>query len=149
MFLKSLFLVFVGLCSGTGIAAGTFAFLLVIRVIPRMVQKAKIEHKVIYIENVVFRGLLFGTVLSLFSWKKKWLLAILGRSILTIYGLSAGIFVGCLAVALAEILDTFPIFFRRVRLGGGLRIILLAVALGKMTGAFLYFFLELYHTIPG
>lgn len=147
MFLKSLFLVFVGLCSGTGIAAGTFAFLLVIRVIPRMVQKAKIEHKVIYIENVVFRGLLFGTVLSLFSWKKKWLLAILGRSILTIYGLSAGIFVGCLAVALAEILDTFPIFFRRLRISEGCTSMMIFVmAVGKLIGS-LFFFLAGYGTI--
>lgn len=147
MFLKSLFLILVGLCSGTGIAAGTFAFLLVIRVIPRMVQKAKLEHKLIYIENIVFRGILFGTVLSLFSWKKKWLFTILGRSILTIFGLSAGIFVGCLAVALAEILDTFPIFFRRLHIresfGSGMIFIM---AMGKLIGS-LFFFLTGYGTI--
>ena len=83
MFLKSLFLGLIGLCSGTGIAAGTFAFLFVIRVIPRIVQKAKVEHKIIFLENTVFRGILFVTVLSHFSWKKKWLFTILGRSILT------------------------------------------------------------------
>ena len=147
MFLKSLFLILVGLCSGTGIAAGTFAFLLVIRVIPRMVQKAKLEHKIIYIENIVFRGLLFGTVLSLFSWKKKWILTILGRSILTIFGVSAGIFVGCLAVALAEILDTFPIFFRRLHIkesfGAGM---IFVMAIGKLIGS-LFFFLTGYGTI--
>lgn len=147
MFLKSLFLILVGLCSGMGIAAGTFAFLLVMRVIPRMVQKAKLEHKVIYIENVVFRGILFGTILSLFSWKKKWLFVLLGRSILTIAGLSAGIFVGCIAVALAEILDTFPIFFRRLRLKDDVGTVLLFVmAIGKMLGS-LFYFLTGYDTI--
>ena len=147
MFLKSLFLILVGFCSGTGIAAGTFAFLLVIRVIPRMVQKAKLEHKVIFIENIVFRGLVFGTILSLFSWKKKWILAILGRSILTLYGLSAGMFVGCLAVALAEILDTFPIFFRRLHIKESFASIMIFVmALGKMIGS-LFFFLTGYGTI--
>ena len=141
MFLKSLFLILVGLCSGTGIAAGTFAFLLVIRVIPRMIQKAKLEHKLIYIENIVFRGILFGTVLSLFSWKKKWLFTILGRSILTIFGLSAGIFVGCFAVALAEILDTFPIFFRRLRIKDDFGVVLIFVmAAGKMIGSLFFFF---------
>ena len=147
MFLKSLFLILVGLCSGTGIAAGTFAFLLVIRVIPRLVQKAKLEHKIIYIENIVFRGLLFGTILSLFSWKKKWILTILGRSILTIFGMSAGIFVGCLAVALAEILDTFPIFFRRLRIKESFGAMMIFVmAMGKMLGS-LFFFLTGYGTI--
>ena len=147
MFLKSLFLIFVGVCSGIGIAAGTFAFLLVMRVIPRMVQKAKLEHKIIYIENVVFRGILFGTILSLFTWKKKLLFVLLGRSILTIAGLSAGIFVGCIAVALAEILDTFPIFFRRFHLKDDVGTVMLFVmAIGKMLGS-LFYFLTGYDTI--
>ena len=147
MFLKSVFMILVGICSGIGVAAGTFAFLLVIRVISRMVQKAKLEHKVIYIENIVFRGILFGTVLSLFSWKKKWLFTLLGRSILTIFGFSAGIFVGCLAVALAEILDTFPIFFRRIQLKEEFgEVLLFVMAMGKMIGS-LFYFLTGYDTI--
>jgi len=147
MFLKSLFLIFVGVSSGIGIAAGTFAFLIVIRIIPRMVQKAKLEHKVIYIENIVFRGIMFGTVLSLFSWKKKWLFTLLGKTLLTIFGMSAGIFVGCLAVALAEILDTFPIFFRRVQLKDEFgEVLLFVMALGKMLGS-LFFFFAGYDTI--
>lgn len=147
MFLKSLFLILVGLCAGTGIAAGTFAFLFVIRVIPRMIQKAKLEHKVIYIENVVFRGIMFGTLLSLFSWKKKWLFTLLGRSVLTLMGLSAGIFIGCFAVALAEILDTFPIFFRRLHIKDDFGTVLIFVmAAGKMLGS-LFFFLAGYGII--
>ena len=147
MFLKSLFLITIGLSAVLGIAAGTFAFLFVIRVIPRMVQKAKIEHKIIYIENIVFRGIMFGTIMSLFSWKKKWLFTLLGRSILTIAGLSAGIFVGCFAVALAEILDTFPIFFRRLHLKDDFGVVLVFVmAFGKMIGS-LFFFLAGYGTI--
>lgn len=147
MFLKSIFMIFVGLCSGVGIAAGTFAFLLVLRVIPRLLQKAKLEHKVVYIENIVVRGILFGTILSLFSWKKKLLFALLGRSLLTIFGFCAGIFVGCLAVALAEILDVFPIFFRRLHIRESFGPTLIFVmAIGKMLGS-LFFFFAGYDTI--
>lgn len=147
MFLKSVFMIFTGLASGIGVAAGTFAFLIVIRVIPRMIQKAKLEHKVIYIENIVFRGIMFGTVLSLFSWKKKWLFELLGKTLLTIFGMSAGIFVGCLAVALAEILDTFPIFFRRIHLKDEFgEVLLFTMALGKLIGS-LFFFFTGYDTI--
>jgi len=147
MFLKSVFMILVGLCSGIGVAAGTFAFLIVIRVIPRMVQKAKLEHKIIYIENIVFRGIMFGTVLSLFSWKKKWLFELLGKTLLTIFGMSSGIFVGCLAVALAEILDTFPIFFRRIHLKDEFgEVLLFTMALGKLIGS-LFFFFTGYDTI--
>lgn len=141
MFLKICILSFVGFCGGVGVSAGTFAFLLVIQVIPRIIQKARLEKKVIFIENIIIKGILFGTVLSLFEWKKRWLFAILGRTLLTIFGLSAGIFVGCISVALAEILDTFPIFFRRLRLkeDTGLRLIL-CMAAGKTVGALFFFF---------
>lgn len=141
MLLKSVILLFVGLCSGLVVAAGTFAFFVVIRVLPRMIQKAKLEHKVIFIENILIRGILFGTVLSFFLWRKKWLYVIFGKTLLTFYGLSAGIFSGCIAVALAEILDTFPIFFRRLRIKEHLAEgLLFVMALGKMAGSLFYFF---------
>lgn len=147
MFLKSLTAIGVGLCAGIGISAGTFAFLLVVRVIPRIIQKAKLEYKIISIENAVVLGVIFGTILSLFSWEKRWLFQIIGETVLILYGISAGIFVGCLAVALAEILDTFPIFFRRIHLKEGYSsMLILIMALGKMAGSF-FFFLTGYDTI--
>ena len=147
MFLKSFIGSVIAFCSGVGVAAGTFAFFLVIRVIPRLVQKAKLEHKVIYIETMVFRGVMFGTLLSIFSWKKKWLFDLLGKTLLTFFGLSAGIFTGCIAVALAEILDTFPIFFRRLKLDSQYtNLLLFMMAIGKMVGSLFYFFMG-YDTI--
>jgi len=147
MFLRTMFNCLVSFCSGIGVAAGTFAFLLVIRVIPRMLQKANLEHKVIYIENIVFRGIVFGTILSLFDWKKKWLLELLGRMVLTFFGISAGIFTGCLSVALAEILDTFPVFFRRAGIKEEYNEeFLFVMAFGKMIGS-LFFFLTGYDII--
>jgi len=116
MFLRRLLGCVLGFGAGIGVAAGTFAFLVVVRVIPRMLQKAKLEHKIVYIENMIVKGVLFGTFFSLFYWKKKWLFALLGKTLLTFFGISAGIFTGCIAVALAEILDTFPIFFRRLNI---------------------------------
>ena len=112
-----------------------------------MIQKAKLEHKVIYIENIVFRGIIFGTILSLFSWKKKWLFELLGKTVLTFFGISAGIFTGCLAVALAEILDVFPVFFRRAGIPEEYsEELLFVMALGKMLGS-LFFFLTGYAII--
>ena len=141
MFPDFLIFIIAGFCSGIGVAAGTFAFLLVIRVLPRIIQKANLAHKIIYIENRVVAGVLFGTVLSLLSWKKKLLFELLGDSLLAIYGLSAGIFAGCISVALAEILDTFPIFFRRIKMHEQLcEKLLFVMAIGKMVGSLFYFF---------
>ena len=140
MFRNSWIMISLGLSAGLGVAAGTFAFFLVIRVIPRMIQKAGLEEKIIIIENKLIQGILFGTVLSLFYWKKRWLYWLLGKTLLTIYGLSAGIFSGCIAVALAEILDVFPIFFRRLHMKEEMTEPLLAVmAFGKMVGSLFYF----------
>lgn len=141
MYLKMLFGSLVGLCAGLGVAAGTFAFFLVMRLLPRMIQKAKLGDKSISVENTVVKGIMFGTVLYFWRWQGGWMAWILGSSLLTIYGLCAGIFAGGIAVALAEVLDVFPIFFRRLKLHerycGGL---LFIMALGKMVGSLFYFF---------
>ena len=63
----------------------------------------------------------------------------LGITAVIAFGLSAGIFTGCLSVALAEILNTFPIMFRRLGIKEGLSWILFFMALGKAAGA-LYFY---------
>uniref|UniRef100_UPI003FEEB33F stage V sporulation protein AB n=1 Tax=Agathobacter sp. TaxID=2021311 RepID=UPI003FEEB33F len=59
---------------------------------------------------------------------------------IAIYGLAAGIFVGCIAVALAEILNTFPILFRRLYINRGLSWVMIAMAFGKLAGSMYYFF---------
>lgn len=63
----------------------------------------------------------------------------LGPLLLCAYGLSAGIFVGSIAVALAEILNTFPIVFRRTGIKTGLFWVMLSMALGKLCGSLYYF----------
>lgn len=57
----------------------------------------------------------------------------------SVMGFFTGCFVGCLALSIAEMLDSIPIFARRVRLKWGIGIAIFMVALGKMAGALLYF----------
>jgi stage V sporulation protein AB len=59
--------------------------------------------------------------------------------LLIIIGVFAGIFVGCLAIALSEVLDGIPIFARRVKLKKGVSLAVIAVAVGKLVGSFIYF----------
>ena len=63
-----------------------------------------------------------------------------GGWIVPVVGLLGGIFVGCWSMALAEILDVFPIFIRRVKLLRGIQYLILGIALGKGIGAFVFFF---------
>ena len=62
-----------------------------------------------------------------------------GEVFLGIAGLFMGMFVGCLALAIAEMLNSIPIFARRVSYRHGLGIAVLAVALGKLAGSLYYF----------
>ena len=102
MLIEHIFLGFCGLAAGLAVSAGTFAFLIVIGVIPRIRSP-------------------------------------FGPALLCVYGISAGIFVGSIAVALAEILNTFPITFRRMGLKVGLFWVMLAMAAGKVAGSLYYF----------
>ena len=140
MYLRRLIGVLIWLCAGLGVAAGTFAFFLVIRILPRMIQKTKLSDKVISVENTVVRGIMFGTILSFGEWKGGWMEWIFGSTLLSIYGVCAGIFSGGIAVALAEILDVFPIFFRRLGLNEDrAEPLLFVMALGKIAGSLFYF----------
>lgn len=134
MWMKQLFLGFIGLASGSAIAAGVFSFIISVGVVPRIIGKSRTAMDIITYENMVLLGGTFGNIISLFSpGVPGGILAII------VFGLSAGIFTGCLAVALAEILNTFPIMFRRLGIKDGLSWIMLFMALGKMAGA-LYFY---------
>jgi stage V sporulation protein AB len=55
-------------------------------------------------------------------------------------GLFSGGFVGCLAVALEEVIQVFPIFMHRIKLKIGMPILVLCLAIGKGIGAFYQLF---------
>lgn len=134
MWIKEIFLGFIGLTSGFAVSAGVFAFIVTLGVVPRFAGKTHTSNKVMTYENAIFLGGMFGNLMSIFGFSLP-----LGLILLCVFGLSAGIYTGCLAVALAEILDAFPIMFRRTRMKIGQEWILVAMAFGKAIGA-VYFY---------
>ena len=77
-----------------------------------------------------------GTFWYLFEWRIP-----LGFTFLLIYGSFAGIFLGAWAMALTEVIDTIPIFMRRIYLRSGLVSAVWGLALGHTAGSLLYYFL--------
>ena len=134
MWIKQIFLAFIGLASGAAIAAGVFSFIISVGVVPRIIGKSRTAADIIAYENTLILGGTVGNIVSLFTPRLFG-----GIWSVMLFGLSAGIFTGCLAVALAEILNTFPIMFRRFGIKEGLTWIMFSMALGKMVGA-LYFY---------
>ena len=156
MFLKQIFLGIVGVSFGMFAAGGVFTVLISVGLIPRFAGKMHVSRKVFLFEEAVVCGTLFGVFFSVFdryghigdlviknqvfgkgNTEAVW--HVLGLAVLMVFGLFAGIFVGCLALAIAEMLDTIPIFSRRIGFRHGLGIAVLAMALGKAAGSLLYF----------
>ena len=125
---------------GIAVSAGTFAFILVIGVVPRMIKKNNMGNHIFEIENSIVFGVMVGAIFSVFEWEARFPISWMAHVMGAIYGLAAGIFVGCIAVALAEILNTFPILFRRLYINRGLSWVMIAMAFGKLAGSMYYFF---------
>ena len=130
--------------AGVGVSAGTFAFILVIGVVPRIMGRMEIKD-VILIENVIVLGVVLGNISSTFEvivYNSNFqFMDVIGHAVMILYGISTGVFVGCISVALAEILHTFPILFRRFNLNKGLKLVIFSMAIGKVVGCIYYFLL--------
>ncbi len=136
MLLKQLFLGFIGFSAGGIIAAGVFAFLAIIGVFPRLIGKTKTRDHIMLYETMIVLGGAVGNVLDICRFPlMPW-----GSSVfLVVFGLSTGVFVGCLIMSLAETAKALPVMNRRIHLAVGFQYVVLGIALGKMLGALLYF----------
>lgn len=152
MLLKWLFLVFFGSCAGGIIAAGVFAFLVIIGVFPRLIGGTKTKRHILLYETVLILGGTAGNASDLFlvhpdaggnagsvSSAVPVLSGGAAVAALAVFGLAVGVFVGCLIMSLAETLKTLPVISRRIRLTVGLQWLVLGIALGKCFGALVYF----------
>lgn len=161
MFLKQIFLGIVGMSFGLLAAGGVFTVLIAVGLIPRFAGKMHVSKKVVLFEEAVIFGTVGGSFISIFdrySQVGDWVIKnhIFGNHItqmlwygaangaLIAFGTFAGIFVGCLALAIAEMLDSIPIFARRIQFRHGLGIAVLAMAFGKAAGSLIYFFYGMY-----
>lgn len=157
--LKTLFLILIGASYGMLSSAGVFTVLVAVGLVPRFAGKTHTSKKVILYEEMVIFGTMTGCVLSIFSrycqfgawWQSRFpekmaLWNGIGVFCQAVYGLFAGMFIGCLALAIAEMLDSIPILTRRISFRHGIGLAVLSMAIGKLCGSLLYFLTELHRT---
>jgi len=133
--------VILGFGSGAVISGAVFAFISVIGVVPRLAQKTNTKKFIpLYEEAIMFGGIL-GCVEGFFSFSLP-----LPRVAVAALGFCTGVFYGCLAVSLAEVLNVIPILTRRTKLGQGMFFFILAIALGKLTGSVIYYIIPDFYT---
>ncbi len=155
MLLKQVFLCVCGISFGLLASAGVFTVLVSVGLIPRFAGKMHVAKKVFALEEAVVFGTLTGGFFSLFSdlgnigilVQARQLLGtytdsiwqVVGNVFLIVFGIFAGMFVGCLALAIAEMLNSIPIFARRIGFRHGLGVAIAAAACGKLVGSLIYF----------
>ena len=139
--IKEIILAVIGFSSGVVVSGGIFAFIAVIGIVPRFAQRTKTEKYVKLYEDAIVLGGIFGCTNMFLNYHLPF-----GSVLPIVIAGCIGIFVGCLAMSLAEVLNVIPIFMRRARLTRGLAFFIAATALGKVVGSLMYFFLPRFYT---
>ncbi|MCL2379015.1 MAG: stage V sporulation protein AB [Defluviitaleaceae bacterium] len=124
----------IGFASGLVIAGAVYAFLTIVGVVPRLAQKTRTTAQIKGYESALVLGGIFGTLTGIFRFYLP-----IGTVGTIAVSFANGIFFGCLAMSLAEVLNVIPIFSRRARIQRGMFFIVLAIAVGKLAGSLLYF----------
>lgn len=128
--LESLICLLAGLGGGILVAGGLFAFLVMIGVVTRLAAGTKTAKFLMFYEDMALLGGTIGNIAYIYNVGLP-----VGRLGFLLYGLGAGIFTGCLAAALAEVVKMLPVLSERVNLKRGMTVIMVIFALGKMVGA--------------
>lgn len=126
---NGLFVAFCGFAGGAT-SAGYVAFITLLGVFEKLSEKYKSYKYARLIESLIISGVTLGNIIYLFQFNIK--VGIAGFFIFNLFG---GMFIGCLAGALAETLKIFPILSRRFNVRDYLPYVLIAAALGKAIGA--------------
>ncbi len=132
---QQIFLGIVGLSAGVAVAGGLFAFIVELGVIADFADRTHTGEKILFYEDCTALGGILGNLIYVFGIGVP-----AGNAGLGIFGIFAGIFTGCWAMALAEILNVFPVFMRRARIVRYMTVLVVSLAVGKGLGACLFFF---------
>lgn len=160
MSLRTAFLALIGASYGMLAAAGVFTVFVAVGLVPRFAGKTHTGKKVLLYEEMVVFGTIAGAFIGIFPeysqlgafWQQRLpeymeLWNGLGIAMQGIFGLFCGMFIGCLALAIAEMLDSIPIFTRRISFRHGIGLVILSVAIGKVCGSLIYFWTELHQAV--
>lgn len=168
-FLRQCVLAFLGLSAGLSVASGVFTVFTAVGLVPRFAEHTKSSDHILRYENAIILGCFLGNLFSLFAeltpglrlqapslsgavadslwggsffsssfWNSQFS-GVLAMLILGIAGIFTGIYVGTLAVSIAEMLDAIPIMVHRINLRRGVSLVITGLAIGKLIGSLFYY----------
>ncbi|WP_249309772.1 stage V sporulation protein AB [Jingyaoa shaoxingensis] len=119
------------------VAGGVIALIVGLGIVTRLVGITHTAKENRWYESMIFTGAILGNMLTVYRIPLS-----LGRPGLLILGVSAGIYTGGWIMALAEMVHMFPIFSRRIGITTGISMIIWNLALGKILGSLLQFYMN-------
>lgn len=140
LIINKIILIWVAFGAGFAVAGGFIAFISLIGIVTRLAGITKTARVIPAYENSMAMGLILFNLLSLYHPNLQWTPHLLALLIIHIGSLLTGIFAGCLAGALAEVINIIPIFSRRVKLRKGFPYMVKAAAIGKCIGCLIQFY---------
>lgn len=134
--MKTGLLIIIGAGGGVLVAAGVVALLVGLGIITRFAGISRTAVHTRLYESAILLGALYGNLLTVYG-----ITPFTGRFMLAVVGLVAGMYVGAWIMALAEVINIFPIAARRIELAKGISFIVISLALGKTIGSVLFFYM--------
>ena len=135
MWAVNILLAVIGLSAGVIVASGLFSFIIELGVISDFADRTHTGKHILLYEDCVALGGILANIFWVFH------ISLPGGNVLAaVFGILGGIFVGCWAMAIAEMLNVFPIFIRRIKIIQSVPYLILGIAFGKTAGALIFFF---------
>ncbi len=135
MWVKQVLMALIGLSAGSIVAGGLFGFVVSLGIVSDFADRTGTANRIGLYEDAVALGGILGNLVLLYEVPLTAISPLMG-----VFGIFSGIFVGCWALALAEVLNVFPIFLRRINVTKGIGFVIIGIAIGKVLGASVYFF---------
>ena len=129
-------LIAIGLAQGAAVGAAAVLVFSTLGVSSQMAAITGTRSRIRLYGRAVCLGVVVLTTLHVTGFEgSAWLLPIL-----PLLGLLAGMYLGMLLSALAEVINIFPALSGKMQLGGCVRALVWALALGKTAGVLVYYF---------
>lgn len=133
MWVRLIILALIGASAGLMVSAGLFALIVEIGILTDFADRTHTADKILLYEDCTVLGGIIGNILSIFQVKIVGL-----QFLLPVLGIFSGIFVGGWSMALAEIMNVFPVFIRRLKIVRYTTAFIVSIAVGRSLGALIY-----------
>ncbi len=130
-------LILLGFGGGFLVAGGVVALVVGLGIVSRYVGITHTGRYVWLYEDCILAGGMAGTLLTVYRPDIP-----LGLAGLIVLGVFSGIYVGSWIMALAEVLNIFPVFARRFGIVKGTSAVVIAIAAGKICGSLYHFYMR-------